>query len=69
MSSNLQNHTSMSQPSHLCKVPTQGEKQQIFSIVKRENIWTGNFRNQLWITMYNNEVEQLGLESHSTENN
>lgn len=46
------------------------EKNSKFSvIIKRENIWTGNFRNQLWIAMHNNEVEQLGLESHSTENN
>ena len=46
------------------------EKNSKFSvIIKRENIWTGNFGNQLWIAMHNNEVEQLGLESHSTENN
>lgn len=42
------------------------EKNSKFSvIIKRENIWTGNFRNQLWIAMYNNEVEQLGLESQA----
>lgn len=69
ISQNLQNPTSISQSSNLCNVPTQGEKLQILDITKRENIRTGNFRNRLWITMYNNEVEQLGLESHSTENN